>query len=172
MAFVRDKVVNGKTYYQLVENRRVFGKHRQEVLCHLGKHPSVETAIEHTRQKAKLLNEELAILNEKIEHLRDEIIMSYPWDFPRGHIPTRDYAHSKKEELREEHTGLLSSSKEQRADLYWRKRRKELMEKEWHLANQILAYHSARDRYRKLQSAQRRLEAKLHTLREASYHEG
>ena len=46
MAFVRHKTVKGKRYYQLVRNYREEGKHRQEVICHLGVHASLDTAIE------------------------------------------------------------------------------------------------------------------------------
>jgi hypothetical protein len=45
LAFVRSKNVRGYTYYQLVRNDRVGGKHRQEVLEHLGHHDSLEAAI-------------------------------------------------------------------------------------------------------------------------------
>lgn len=36
MAFVRSKIIYGKRYYYLVENRRVNGKVRQKVLKYLG----------------------------------------------------------------------------------------------------------------------------------------
>jgi hypothetical protein len=45
LAFVRPKNVRGYTYYQFVRNDRVEGKHRQEVLAHLGPHDSLEAAI-------------------------------------------------------------------------------------------------------------------------------
>ena len=45
MAFVRKKRVQDKEYYQLVENYRENGKHRQRVLVHLGKHPTLESMI-------------------------------------------------------------------------------------------------------------------------------
>jgi|SRR5215217_1857548 len=46
MAFVRYKVVKGKKYYQWVRNYRENGKHKQEVLYHLGPDiPSPEAAI-------------------------------------------------------------------------------------------------------------------------------
>ena len=46
MAFVRSKVVAGHQYYQLVENYRHDGKHRQRVLAHLGKHATLGGAID------------------------------------------------------------------------------------------------------------------------------
>jgi len=46
VAFIRKKRVNGREYYQLVENYRDDGKHRQRVLAHLGKHSTIEAAIE------------------------------------------------------------------------------------------------------------------------------
>jgi len=45
MAFVRKKRVGGHEYYQLVESRWVEGKPRQRVLVHLGRYPTVETAL-------------------------------------------------------------------------------------------------------------------------------
>ena len=45
MAFIRHKNVRGYTYYQLVHNYTEGGKHRQEVLAHLGTHDSLEAAI-------------------------------------------------------------------------------------------------------------------------------
>ena len=46
MAFVRRKRVGPYEYHQLVENRWIEGKPRQRVLLHLGRYPSVETALE------------------------------------------------------------------------------------------------------------------------------
>jgi hypothetical protein len=51
--FVRRKNVSGNTYYQLVRNYREDGKHRQQVLCHLGQHESLETAIATERTLAE-----------------------------------------------------------------------------------------------------------------------
>jgi hypothetical protein len=51
MAFVRYKTVKGKRYFQLVRNYRDNGKHRQEVLEHLGPHNSLEEAILAEKQK-------------------------------------------------------------------------------------------------------------------------
>jgi hypothetical protein len=54
VAFVRSKKVDGYTYYQLVKNERVDGKHRQRVLMHLGRHRSVEAAIEEWTKHARI----------------------------------------------------------------------------------------------------------------------
>ncbi len=55
MAFVREKEVRKGakryTYYQVVRNYRERGRHRQKVLLHLGKHPSVSSAIEARRKE-------------------------------------------------------------------------------------------------------------------------
>lgn len=53
MAFVRKKRVNGREYYQLVENYREDGKVRQRMLVHLGPYPTVEAAIEAHEQGAE-----------------------------------------------------------------------------------------------------------------------
>lgn len=46
MAFVRKKRVGKYAYYQVVENRRIEGKVRQKVLLHLGRHPTVDEALD------------------------------------------------------------------------------------------------------------------------------
>ena len=44
-AYVRTKRVGTYEYYQLVENHRIDGKPRQNVLIHLGEHPTVDDAL-------------------------------------------------------------------------------------------------------------------------------
>jgi hypothetical protein len=68
MAFVRSKVVDGRTYYQLVHNYRSAGKHRQKVLCHLGKHSSLALAIEDkSREEEELRNKSAEFFREMTE---------------------------------------------------------------------------------------------------------
>ena len=65
MMFVRHKTVKGRRYYQLVRNFREDGNHRQEVLCHLGLHDSIDAAIEAERQRiAPTLEYYEALANE------------------------------------------------------------------------------------------------------------
>ena len=52
--FVRRKKVKGNTYYQLVRNVREDGKHKQQFLCHLGPHKSLEAAIAAERKLAEI----------------------------------------------------------------------------------------------------------------------
>jgi hypothetical protein len=54
-AYVRKKGVGRYEYYQLVENRRVEGKPRQKVLVHLGRHPTVESALTEWPREIKRL---------------------------------------------------------------------------------------------------------------------
>lgn len=55
MAFIRTKRVGGREYYQLVENYRENGRHRQRVLAHLGASLDVDAAIErHTKALSDL----------------------------------------------------------------------------------------------------------------------
>jgi hypothetical protein len=51
IAFLRYKTVKGHRYYQLVRNYREDGVHRQEVLCHLGPHDSIDAAIAAERRR-------------------------------------------------------------------------------------------------------------------------
>ena len=46
MAYVRKKEIKGGVYHQLVENRRIEGEPRQRVLVHLGKHETVDDALQ------------------------------------------------------------------------------------------------------------------------------
>lgn len=58
MAFIRTKKVGDKEYRQLVENYRDDGRHRQRVLAHLGKHETLEEAIEAARVKVEAAKSE------------------------------------------------------------------------------------------------------------------
>src|SRR5215203_3393767 len=60
MVFVRRKKMHGKHYYQLVRNDRVAGKHRQQVLCHLGVHDSIQAAIADTQRQVAHYEKEAA----------------------------------------------------------------------------------------------------------------
>ena len=55
MAYVRTKMIKGWSYYQLVESRRVDGEPRQKVLVHLGRHPSVDAALEEWPEEIRRL---------------------------------------------------------------------------------------------------------------------
>jgi hypothetical protein len=54
MPFIRYKTVKGRRYYQLVRNYREAGVHRQQVICHLGPHESIDAAIEAEHQRIKV----------------------------------------------------------------------------------------------------------------------
>jgi DNA-binding XRE family transcriptional regulator len=67
--------MGGKHYYQLVRNYREGGKHRQEVLCHLGVHDSIEAAIadkqrqvDHHEKEAALREEAAHRIEAKLKH--------------------------------------------------------------------------------------------------------
>jgi|SRR5215211_3206779 len=64
--FVRTKKVGEHRYYQLVENFRENGKHRQRVIAHLGHHDTVEDALEAAREKLAAL--EARDLHKKAKH--------------------------------------------------------------------------------------------------------
>src|ERR671939_77379 len=57
MSFIRKKRVGEREYYQLVENHRENGAHRQRVLAHLGKHATVEDAIAALREGLEVSEE-------------------------------------------------------------------------------------------------------------------
>lgn len=77
MAFVRSKVVEGRTYYQLVHNYRAAGKHCQKVLCHLGKHSALDPAIEDKSREEEELRNEAVRLFKKTTEMKQDILDRY-----------------------------------------------------------------------------------------------
>ena len=51
MAWIRRKPVKEYEYFQVVHNFYEDGKVRQKVLCHLGRHSSIEAAIKHEKRQ-------------------------------------------------------------------------------------------------------------------------
>jgi hypothetical protein len=72
VAFVRYKSVKGKKYYQVVRNYREDGKHKQEVLCHLGPHRSLQEAIDATRVKAEHFQDMFSYYSDEARHFLEE----------------------------------------------------------------------------------------------------
>jgi hypothetical protein len=75
--FVRRKKVNGNTYYQLVRNYREDGKHRQQVLCHLGRYKSIEAAIAGERELAEEQEREASLALEVAQLIKDDCLRDY-----------------------------------------------------------------------------------------------
>jgi hypothetical protein len=92
VAFVRKKRVHNNEYYQLVENYRENGKHRQRVLVHLGKHPNLESKIAAAAAEVEKAQERVTYLRGDLETLGEDIKRHYPrllggeWG---GEIPTQ-----------------------------------------------------------------------------------
>lgn len=77
MAFVRSKKVNGNEYFQVVRNYREGGKHKQEVLHHLGLHRSVEEAIEYRRHQLEAHLRIAASFEEEAEATKEYLLDFY-----------------------------------------------------------------------------------------------
>jgi hypothetical protein len=93
VAFIRPKHVHGHTYYQVVRNYRDRdGRHRQQVLCHLGVHSSLEAAIDAERTKVKAHRRAAVLGLKEAEALRDEILDLHGWEFVDGKLPSREEA--------------------------------------------------------------------------------
>jgi hypothetical protein len=93
VAFIRPKQVHGYTYYQAVRNYRDRdGKHRQQVLCHLGVHSSLEAAIDAKRTKVKAHRRYAVLRRMNAKVLRDEILDLHGWEFVDGELPSREEA--------------------------------------------------------------------------------
>jgi len=90
--FVRRKQVKGNIYYQLVRNYREDGKHRQQVLCHLGRHKSLEAAIAAERELAEVHERGAAHWSEHAQLTKDYCLEAYP-DQISGDLPSRRQAY-------------------------------------------------------------------------------
>ena len=91
MAFIRDKQVHGHKYYQAVRSYRDRdGKPRQQVLCHLGVHNSLEAAIDAERTKIKVHRRCAVLRRMKAKALRAKILDLHGWEFVDGELPSRD----------------------------------------------------------------------------------
>ena len=99
MAFVRSKVVEGRTYYQLVHNYREAGKHRQKVLCHLGRHSSLELAIEEKTLEEEELRNKTAELFRETTEIKQDILDRYGEILGRE-IPSPEEAYAIEEKAR------------------------------------------------------------------------
>jgi len=75
--FVRCKKVKGNTYYQLVRNYREDGKHRQKVLCHLGRHRSLEAAIAAERELTERHECAAASHSEEAQYFKEVCLEQY-----------------------------------------------------------------------------------------------
>jgi hypothetical protein len=83
MVFVRYKTVKGRRYYQLARNFRENGAHRQEVICHLGPHRSIDAAIEAEQRKiaADLESYEsrASYWREQLARLEEDVLQGRVW---------------------------------------------------------------------------------------------
>lgn len=89
MAFIRPKQVHGHKYYQAVRNYRDRdGNHRQQVLCHLGAHSTLEAAIDAERTKVKVHRGCAVLRRMKAKDLRAKILDLHGWEFVDGELPS------------------------------------------------------------------------------------
>ena len=93
MAFVRSKNVNGRRYYQLVENYREGGKHRQRVLAHLGKHPTLKDAINDIVARADALTEAAGRDRERARQLAASYGRRHPENLDQHGRPPWSHTH-------------------------------------------------------------------------------
>ena len=56
MAFIRRKTIKGAEYHYLVEGVRKDGKVRQRVICYLGRHSTVKSALAYWTRQQKAEN--------------------------------------------------------------------------------------------------------------------
>ncbi len=136
MAFVRTKVREGRTYYQLVYNYREAGRHRQKVLCHLGKHSSLESAIEASRREEAQLRNKSAELFRKTTEMKQTIFDRYGGIIGRD-IPSPVEAEAIEEKAREslaEYEDLPFEHPEHHTR--WR-----VVVKTWGLSSTVSQYH-------------------------------
>ncbi len=94
MAFIRSKTVGGKKYYQLVRNYREAGRHRQEVLCHLGRNDSIEAAIAEVSREEARLREKESKHRRTAEEMKIDIPIMFEMKFGTI-LPTRSEAYER-----------------------------------------------------------------------------
>jgi hypothetical protein len=100
--FVRRKKVKGNIYYQLVRNSREAGKHKQKVLCHLGRHRSLEAAIAAERELAEQHQGKAAGWSNEAKFLKEDLIAEYGQEI--GNIvPSRQQAYFRWRAFRKEY---------------------------------------------------------------------
>jgi hypothetical protein len=89
VAFIRRKKVHGHEYYQAVHNYRDgAGKHRQKVLCHLGRSNSFREAIAAERKEVKVYQKRAFEQRREAEALRIKLLDLYGPEFVDGEIPS------------------------------------------------------------------------------------
>jgi hypothetical protein len=93
MAFVRYKIVKGRKYYQVVRNYRENGKHRQQVLCHLGQHRSLDAAIDYEKRMVSTHLRSVDTLEKEAESTEGYLIEFYGDRFT-DKLPTLKEAYS------------------------------------------------------------------------------
>jgi hypothetical protein len=77
MAFIRQKTVDGRRYYQVVRNYREEGQHKQEILCHLGPHSSLDEVIDEVSKEAKHDEEKAAEYREQSQEAKKQLLDTY-----------------------------------------------------------------------------------------------
>ncbi len=152
MAFVRYKTVKGNKYYQYVRNYREGGRHKQEVLCHLGPHDSLDGAIDYESQMMSLSLSEASMWEEEANSTKAYLLETYS-DVLGDEVPTMQEAYSRWEAFLEEHEESLYERRSgylfQRCDLAdeeWEKEWKRWRERERveeDLVDSIIDYHTA-----------------------------
>jgi hypothetical protein len=86
--FVRRKKVKGNIYYQLVRNYREDGKHKQQMLCHLGRYKSLEAAIATERKLAEHHEQQASYWSAEAQLIKDIYLDEYA-DQISGDFPSR-----------------------------------------------------------------------------------
>jgi hypothetical protein len=110
VAFIRRKKMRGYEYHQVVRNYRdEDGKHRQEVLDHLGVHDSIEAAIAFRRKKVASHLGYAKALTKRVEDYKAELQELYSDDLG-GTIPTVEEARHTFESLESEGRYVYSDS--------------------------------------------------------------
>jgi hypothetical protein len=101
MAFVRYKTVKGRKYYQYVRNYREGGRHKQEVLCHLGRYRSLEDAIAGSHYSMMFGLSDVAFWEEEADSTKGYLLEFYG-DELGGEVPSRAEARARLQLFEEE----------------------------------------------------------------------
>lgn len=138
MVFIRYKGSSDTKYYQIVRNRRVGGKHFQEVLFHLGKNSSIEEYIERKTEEVTKLQNQASELFKDATRRKTEIIALYGERLHLdGKIPSLETATETIEQARR--------LRDESSDFQWPQRHRTLMQAH-DLKGDIREYHRVNER--------------------------
>lgn len=157
---MRRKIVHGNTYYQLVRNYREGGKHRQEVIYHLGRHKSLASAISQVEDYVALRKDRIASHRRDVQRIMENPdTRSLTRKYFGGTIPRLGVAKALQEELRKQRDEHYDLPQEQKS---WERLRE--LDTEWEALRELIEAYRSMEYAMRYEHGLVRLEDKLNKL--------